>query len=83
VVRVSDRGPGIPPEERERVFEEFRSGSEGGRVGLGLSIARAIVQAHGGRMWVEPSPGGGATVAFELPLDLEPSPAGRTSGGPA
>jgi two-component system, OmpR family, sensor histidine kinase KdpD len=81
VVRVSDRGPGIPPEERERVFDEFLSGDDGGRVGLGLSIARAVVQAHGGRMWIEPSPGGGATVAFELPLDREPSPADRTPEG--
>jgi two-component system sensor histidine kinase KdpD len=82
-VRVSDRGPGIPPEERERVFEEFRGGDGGGGVGLGLSIARAIVQAHGGRMWIEPSPGGGATVAFELPVDHGPSQAGRGSEGPA
>ena len=82
VVRVSDRGPGIPPEERERVFEEFRTGGEGDRPGLGLSIARAIIQAHGGRTWIEPSPGGGATVAFEVPLHLEPSPAGGRSEEP-
>jgi two-component system sensor histidine kinase KdpD len=82
VIRVSDRGPGIPPEERERVFEEFRTGGEGDRPGLGLSIARAIIQAHGGRTWIEPSPGGGATVAFEVPLHLEPSQAGGRSEEP-
>lgn len=68
-VRVSDRGPGIPEGEREAVFEEFyRSGD--GRVagtGLGLAVARAIVHAHGGAIWVEDAPGGGATVVVRLP----------------
>lgn len=69
-VEVADRGTGIPPEERDRVFEEFYRGEadrEGG-AGLGLSIARAIVQAHGGEMWIHETPGGGATVGFRLPL---------------
>src|SRR5205823_3728167 len=55
-VRISDRGPGIPAERREAVFEEFfreDRGSGRGGTGLGLSIARAIVQAHGGRIWIE------------------------------
>lgn len=68
-VRVTDQGPGIPPEERERVFEAFYRGDAGGRSGsgLGLAIARAIVLANGGRIRVEGSPSGGASVVFELP----------------
>jgi two-component system, OmpR family, sensor histidine kinase KdpD len=80
IVRVIDRGPGIPVEDRERVFEEFRRGGSGRGVGLGLSIARAIVQAHGGRIWIESSPGGGATLAFELPLDPQAPMAGDNEG---
>lgn len=75
VVAVADHGPGIPAEDRERVFEEFyrrdTSGGEGG-VGLGLAIARAIVTAHGGTISVGETPGGGATVAFRLPLHALP-----------
>ena len=61
-----------PRDERERVFDRFhrtdpsRSRREGGS-GLGLAIARAIVEAHGGRIWADTSPEGGARVAFELP----------------
>jgi two-component system sensor histidine kinase KdpD len=87
-VRIADRGPGIPPEERERVFEAFaRGGREGrepgGGSGLGLAISRAIVLAHGGRIWVEGSPGGGTAVVFELPVaGAEPvaQEAGREPG---
>jgi two-component system sensor histidine kinase KdpD len=70
-VRVSDRGPGIPPEDRAKVFEEFYRRDVDGRrggTGLGLAIARAVVLAHGGAMWVEDTPGGGATVGFRIPL---------------
>jgi two-component system sensor histidine kinase KdpD len=70
-VRVSDHGPGIPAEERTRVFEEFYrrdAGAGRGGTGLGLAIARAIVLAHGGRIWVEGAPGGGAAILFELPI---------------
>lgn len=69
-VRIADRGPGIEVSERERVFEEFYrkdSGPGRGGTGLGLAIARAIVLAHGGRIWVEGTPGGGASIVFELP----------------
>jgi two-component system sensor histidine kinase KdpD len=68
--RVSDRGRGIPADERERVFEAFARGDTDGSTpgtGLGLAIARAIVGVHGGRIWVEETPGGGATLVFELP----------------
>ncbi|MGZ8623359.1 MAG: sensor histidine kinase [Actinomycetota bacterium] len=73
-VRVSDRGPGIPAEERERVFEAFYRGGRSPEMpgsGLGLAIAKAIVTAHGGRIWVEGAPGGGAAVVFEIPIGGE------------
>jgi signal transduction histidine kinase len=69
---VSDAGPGIRPDQLERVFDRFfrtdsgRARGEGG-TGLGLAIARAIVEAHGGRIWAESPAGHGATIRFELP----------------
>jgi two-component system sensor histidine kinase KdpD len=71
-VRVSDRGPGVAPEDRERIFEPFYRGADAsgsGGSGLGLAIARAVVLAHGGRIRVDGSPGGGAAVVVELPAD--------------
>lgn len=70
-VRVVDRGPGIPVEDRERVFEAFYRGQSSPETpgsGLGLAIANAIVTAHGGRIWVEGGPGGGTAVVFEIPV---------------
>ena len=73
VVRVVDRGPGIPPAQLERVFEPFyRAGTaQSGRrgSGLGLAIARGFIQANGGSLHVESLPGQGATFVFELPLE--------------
>lgn len=69
-VRVADEGPGIPLQERDRVFEAFYRGSsspETSGSGLGLAIAKAVVVAHGGAIWIEDSPGGGCVVAFEIP----------------
>lgn len=71
-IDVDDDGPGISPAERERVFDRFHRSDEArgrsaGGSGLGLGIARSIVIAHGGRIWVEDSPMGGARVSFELP----------------
>lgn len=68
-VSVQDHGSGIPLEQRERVFEPFvrAPAHENQGSGLGLAISRAIVVAHGGRIWAEETPGGGTTVAFELP----------------
>jgi two-component system sensor histidine kinase KdpD len=67
-VRVEDEGPGIAGAERERVFEPFVRGTGSTGTGLGLAIARAIVEAHGGRIWVEDtSSGRGVAIVFELP----------------
>ncbi|HST55814.1 MAG TPA: ATP-binding protein [Solirubrobacteraceae bacterium] len=75
IVRVVDRGPGIPPAQLERVFEPFyRAGTAGGGhrgSGLGLAIARGFMQANAGRLHVESLPGQGATFVFELPLQAD------------
>jgi signal transduction histidine kinase len=73
VVAVTDTGVGIAPEDRERIFEEFQqvdtsSTRRKGGTGLGLAIAKRIVELHGGRIWVESTPGQGSTFAFTLPL---------------
>ncbi len=69
-VAVTDSGPGIPPEERDRVFERFYRSDRargGSGTGLGLAIAKHIVQAHGGRIWVEEPPTPGARLCFTVP----------------
>jgi signal transduction histidine kinase len=68
-VEVADTGSGIADDDRERVFEAFFQGTaarSNGSSGLGLAISRAIVEAHGGRIWLEPCPGG-TSVRFVLP----------------
>jgi len=65
VVAVADTGTGIEPEIANRLFQPFVTSKPGG-MGVGLSISRSIVEAHGGRMWVEETPGGGATFRFTL-----------------
>ncbi len=68
VFSVADTGPGIPPEEQRLVFERFwKSRSSWQSTGLGLSIAKGVVEAHGGRIWVESRPGEGAVFRFTLP----------------
>jgi two-component system osmolarity sensor histidine kinase EnvZ len=67
VVTVDDDGPGIPPERRESVFRPFESGAAGG-TGLGLTIARDIVRAHGGDIVLEESPLGGLRARIRLPV---------------
>ena len=74
VVSIADRGPGVPAAERERIFEKFYRIGSGGGIGLGLAICRGIIQAHGGRIWTEDRPGGGAVFRFTLPID-GPAPA--------
>jgi signal transduction histidine kinase len=73
VVSVIDAGPGIPPDERDRIFERFAqvSGQKASRrgFGLGLTFCRLAVEGHGGHIWVEPGPGGrGSSFLFTLPL---------------
>ena len=70
VIWVADRGPGLPAGEEERVFEKFHRASAvpGAGVGLGLAICRGIVNAHGGRIWAESRPGGGAVFRFTVPI---------------
>lgn len=75
VFEVADRGPGVPSGDEQRIFDKFyRAGParEGG-VGLGLTICRGIIEAHGGRIWVEKRPGGGSVFRFTLPIE-QPQP---------
>ena len=82
VVTVQDHGPGIPRSARTRVFERFYKGDRArtrgvGGTGLGLSIARHVVEAHGGRIWVDSEEGSGSTFGFAVPLagpDLAATP---------
>jgi two-component system sensor histidine kinase KdpD len=74
-VDVADRGPGLPPGEELRVFEKFYrvpAATATSGVGLGLTICRGIITAHGGRIWAENRPGGGAVFRFTLPLSGPP-----------
>src|SRR5439155_1081542 len=73
LIWVEDHGPGIPEEEHERIFERFyRRGSELRRetqgVGIGLSIVKHVVEAHGGRVTVESKVGKGSRFTIELPM---------------
>ena len=84
-IAVIDHGAGVPQGERERIFERFyrspnaRSITDTG-MGLGLYICRRIVEDHGGSIWTEPTPGGGATFVIALPLVPEPEAAPATEG---
>jgi two-component system sensor histidine kinase KdpD len=68
-LRVVDRGPGIPKVDRDRIFVPFQrlGDSAGGSVGLGLAVARGFVEAMGGSVEIEDTPGGGLTMVFRLP----------------
>ena len=72
-IEVADNGPGMPPEMKRRVFEPFYTTKPPGiGTGLGLSVSYFIVtRGHAGKMWVESSPGRGATFVIELPLASE------------
>jgi len=68
-IMVVDRGPGVPPDQRERMFEPFQrldDGSPGG-LGLGLAVARGLAEAVGGTLSAEDTPGGGLTMVLSLP----------------
>jgi signal transduction histidine kinase len=69
-VRVVDRGPGIPEEELERIFEPFgrAAGSVDRGTGLGLAIAQGFAEGNGGRVWAESRSGQGASFVLALPL---------------
>jgi signal transduction histidine kinase len=75
-VSVSDTGAGIGPEMREAVFERFWQAKDGDRrgLGLGLYISKSIVEAHGGRIWVESTVGAGSTFHFTVPVEAAPAP---------
>ncbi len=76
IISVEDTGAGIPPEAAEQIFEPFfRAGSartpSDGRAGLGLAIARGLIEAQGGRIWAEPPSVGGTRICFVLPVAVE------------
>jgi signal transduction histidine kinase len=73
-VAVADTGSGIPADDIESIFEEFEQTSAGKQVegtGLGLPLSRKLVELHGGRLWVESTPGKGSTFRFTLPVQPE------------
>jgi signal transduction histidine kinase len=78
---VRDSGLGIQPEELPYIFDPFyrveksrlRNGDKSGGVGLGLAIAKGLVEAHGGQIWVESDPGVGTLFTFTLPKKVEGS----------
>ena len=77
MVEVADTGEGIAPDDLPRIFEHFYRGEKSrsratGGAGLGLAIARGIVEAHGGRIWAESQPERGTRIAFSLPLQHTP-----------
>ncbi len=72
--QVTDQGPGIPDHMRKEVFDRFKQlehGTKRGGFGLGLSIAKRIVDFHGGRVWVEGNPGAGSTFVFSVPASID------------
>jgi signal transduction histidine kinase len=71
-IAVADNGPGIAPEELERIFEEFEqttAGKQAEGTGLGLPLSRKLAELHGGRLWAESEPGRGSTFRFTLPVE--------------
>ena len=74
-VSVADTGSGIPPAIEAQLFQPFVTTKSAG-MGIGLSVCRAIIEAHGGRLWVEPNPGGGSVFRFTLPVAQETTIAG-------
>jgi two-component system sensor histidine kinase GlrK len=82
-VAIADSGPGIEDEHKEKIFQTFHQVKQGKKslgesLGLGLAISRALVEAHGGRIWVEDNPGGGSVFLVQLPRAFE-KPLARAS----
>jgi two-component system sensor histidine kinase KdpD len=71
IVSVTDQGPGVPRGDREAIFNRFTQLNTGGRAGLGLTIAKTFVEAHGERVWYEEVPGGGARFVISLPRHVD------------
>jgi two-component system sensor histidine kinase KdpD len=74
MLSVTDQGPGLAPDEKDRVFDKFYRGQQRGvrrraGTGMGLAIARGIIEAHGGRIWAESAPGAGATFTMAIPVE--------------
>lgn len=69
---VTDRGKGVPDDERESVFHSFVRFDTGGRAGLGLAIVKAFIEAHGERVWVEDAPSGGARFVVTMAVNRAP-----------
>ena len=74
ILSVTDQGPGIEPSQRQAVFERFARLDTGGRAGLGLTIAKNFVEAHGQEIWYEDAPNHGARFVFTLPVADETAP---------
>lgn len=80
-VSIANKGAGISKLDRDRLFQPFERGEErAAGTGLGLAVARALISAHGGRIWAQETPGGGATLTFELPLEDVPEEVHEQSG---
>jgi signal transduction histidine kinase len=75
LVSVADTGPGIAPEDHERIFEEFQQTDLGAEqregTGLGLALSKKLIELHGGRLWVESEVGQGSTFTFTLPVEAD------------
>ena len=74
LVYVQDSGPGIESSDLSRIFDRFYKSSDSGGMGLGLSIAKYLVEAHGGKIWAESETGQGTKISFELPVPFGDSP---------
>ena len=70
-VNIRDNGPGLAPSIADDPFRPFQTTKADG-MGIGLAISRTIIDAHGGRLWAESPPGGGAVFRFSLPVGSDP-----------